>query len=492
MPIDITSEDSLLRQRGSYIGGAFFTSADETLCVLDPATGETLVELPSFGAREAAAAVHAAASALDVQVPAADRRRWLKAIASAHAESREQLAQIITLENGKPIAEARGEVDYAATFYEEAASRLSELDAQTLERTPRNHRWTTHLRPAGVAALITPWNFPLAMLAKKVSGALAAGAPIVAKPAEVTPLSAIALFCILDRLPLPKGMVNLVFGDAPAIGKVFCEDPAVRVISFTGSTAVGKLLSAQAAPHVKRMALELGGNAPFIVFEDADLELAADHLLKNKFRCAGQTCVCTNRVYIQSSVANRFAELLTNRMRKLRVGPGIDPETDLGPLINKAGYRKVHELVTDAMEQGAEVVLGGVETVPPDSGPMFYPPTLLSEVTRDMRCVKEEIFGPVIPLVRFESEEEVVIAANATEYGLAAYLFSMDKPRCDRIVSRLRFGHVAVNSGTGPTAEAPFGGMKQSGIGREGGVEGILEFLEQQTIAAPLDSEENR
>lgn len=486
MPIDINSDDSLLRSCSAYINGAFITSTDKNLSVLDPATGETLLELPTFGAGEATAAVQAASDALERPVPATERHRWLEAIASAHTKFREQLAEIITLENGKPIAEARGEVDYAAAFYREAAFRISELEPRTLTRTPQSHIWTTHLRPAGVAALITPWNFPLAMLAKKVSGALAAGAPIVVKPAELTPLSAIALFHILDTLGLPKGTANLVFGDAPAIGRVFCEHPAVRVISFTGSTAVGKLLSAQAAPYVKRMALELGGNAPFIVFEDADLENAADQLMKNKFRCAGQTCVCTNRVYIQSSVADRFVELLTRRMQDIKVGPGMDPKTQLGPLIGKAGFSKVHELVSDALNHGAEAVLGRGAPPPPGDGPMFYPPTLLDNVTPDMRCVKEEIFGPVIPLVRFESEEEVVIAANATEYGLAAYLFSADKQRCDRVLSRLRFGHVAVNSGAGPTPEAPFGGMKQSGIGREGGIEGILEFTEQQTVATPL------
>jgi succinate-semialdehyde dehydrogenase / glutarate-semialdehyde dehydrogenase len=396
------------------------------------------------------------------------------------------LAQIITAENGKPIAEARGEVDYSAAFYAESARRMSCLEPRVLEQQPKGHQWTVYARPAGVAGLIVPWNFPLAMLAKKAAAALAAGCPIVVKPAEKTPLSSIALFHIFHELGMPAGMVNLVFGDAPAIGKVLCEHPAVRVISFTGSTAVGKLLAAQAAPYVKRMALELGGNAPFIVFDDADLEHAANELITNKFRCSGQTCVCSNRVYVQAGVAADFAKLVAARVGALEVGPGVNPGSQVGPLIDAAGFGKVRELVEDALARGATAITGGAAPVPADGTGLFYPPTVLDGVTGQARCLKEELFGPVVPLVRFATEQELVQAANDTEYGLAAYVFTKDMDRAGRVIAQLRFGHVGLNSGTGPSPEAPFGGMKQSGLGREGGDEGILEYVELQTVPTPL------
>jgi succinate-semialdehyde dehydrogenase/glutarate-semialdehyde dehydrogenase len=333
--------------------------------------------------------------------------------------------------------------------------------------------------------LIVPWNFPLAMLAKKAAGALAAGCPFVVKPSEKTPLSSVALFHIFHDLDLPQGMVNMVFGNAPAIGKLLCEHPAVRVISFTGSTAVGKLLSAQAAPHIKRMALELGGNAPFIVFEDAELEQAADELMANKFRCSGQTCVCSNRVYVHHSVAPAFAKLVGARMGALEVGPGANPSTQVGPLIDRGGFDKVRELVADALQQGACAITGGVAAVPAEGAGLFYPPTLLDRVRNSARCLREEVFGPVVPMARFNTDQEVVSAANDTEYGLAAYVFTKDTERAGRIIEQLRFGHVGLNTGTGPSPEAPFGGMKQSGLGREGGDEGILEYVELQTVPTP-------
>jgi succinate-semialdehyde dehydrogenase/glutarate-semialdehyde dehydrogenase len=280
-------------------------------------------------------------------------------------------------------------------------------------------------------------------------------------------------------------MVNMVFGDASAIGKLLCEHPAVRVISFTGSTAVGKLLSAQAAPHIKRMALELGGNAPFIVFQDAELEHAADELMANKFRCSGQTCVCSNRVYVHHRVAPAFAKLVAERMGALGVGPGVDPSTKVGPLIDRGGFDKVRELVADALQQGASAITGGVAAVPPEGAGLFYPPTLLDSVPNSARCLKEEVFGPVVPMARFDTDQEAVSAANDTEYGLAAYVFTKDTERAGRIIEQLRFGHVGLNTGTGPSPEAPFGGMKQSGLGREGGDEGILEYVELQTVPTP-------
>ncbi|MGK0358396.1 MAG: succinate-semialdehyde dehydrogenase/glutarate-semialdehyde dehydrogenase [Bradymonadia bacterium] len=487
MSIELNAEYPLLSQVGGYLDGRFFTPEGAAFDVRNPATGEVIAGLTSCGAAETDAAIEAADRALmRGEVAQSERIGWLEAIAAAHTENREQLARIITLENGKPLAEALGEVDYAAAFYREAVLQIGALQPEVLERTPKAHRWTTHRRPAGVIGVITPWNFPLAMLAKKVAGALAAGAPMVIKPAEATPLSCIALFRMLHDVGVPPGMANLVFGDAPAIGERLCAHPAVRVISFTGSTRVGKLLSAQAAPYVKRMALELGGNAPYLVFADADLDHAADQLLPNKFRCSGQTCVCTNRVYVHASVADAFVERMRTRMAALQVGSGFDAATKIGPLIDRGGFAKVKRLVEDAISKGARVVIGGAPDVPPEDGAMFYPATLLDGVTAEMNCVREETFGPVLPIVRFETEDEAVRAANDTDYGLAAYFFTADAARCERVAAQLRFGHVGVNSGTGPTPEAPFGGMKQSGLGREGGAEGLLEFVELQTTAAPL------
>jgi succinate-semialdehyde dehydrogenase/glutarate-semialdehyde dehydrogenase len=480
------SEMPLLKNLSGYVGGEFLSVTDTPIAVTDPANGQVLVRVPSFGESETTRAVECAEVALATPTTLAQRRGWLERVAAAHAEHREQLAQIITAENGKPIAEARGEVDYAAGFYAESARRIDCLAPRVLETTPKNHTWTVFARPAGVAGLIVPWNFPLAMLAKKASAALAAGTSIVVKPAEKTPLSSIALFHIFQQLALPSGMVNLVFGDAPQIGRVLCEHPAVRVISFTGSTAVGKLLSVQAAPHIKKMALELGGNAPFIVFEDADVEQAAEQLMSNKFRCSGQTCVCSNRVYVQSSIAHSFSQAVVAKVAALRVGPGKDESSQVGPLIDPAGFGKVRELVQDALEGGATAAVGGVADLPQEGAGLFYPPTVLDGVSESSRCLKDEVFGPIVPIVHFETEDDVVRAANDTEYGLAAYVFTKDTARAQRTIERLRFGHVGLNTGTGPTPEAPFGGMKQSGLGREGGDEGLLEYVELQSVPTPL------
>ncbi|MEN9581135.1 MAG: hypothetical protein RJA70_4144 [Pseudomonadota bacterium] len=476
----------LLSTLSGYVAGAFLPPVALTFAVHDPATGLQLAELPSFGRAATEQAVAAAAACLLTPTTIDERRGWLLQLAAAHQEHRETLAQIITAENGKTLREARAEVDYAASFYAAAARSIACVEPRVIATQVKNYSWTVHARPAGVAALIVPWNFPLAMLAKKAAAALAAGAPFVAKPSEKTPLSAVALFHLLHPLGLPGGMANLVFGDAPAIGQVLCEHPAVRVISFTGSTAVGKRLAAQAAPHLKRLALELGGNAPLIVFEDADLERAANQLITNKFRCSGQTCVSTNRVYVQASVAERFAQLVASRMAALNQGPGCDAKSDLGPLIDRAGFAKVRGLVSDALERGARLVVGTLPDGEGGPGALFYPPTLLDNLAADSSCLREEVFGPVIPLLPFTTEDEVVQTANNTEHGLAAYVFTSDSTRAERVIARLQFGHVGLNSAIGPVAEAPFGGMKQSGYGREGGEEGILEFIELQTLATPL------
>ena len=454
-----------------------------TFQVHNPATGEVLATLPAHGRTETVAAVACAAQALAAECPAAQRRAWLAEIAATLVRERDELARTITGEQGKPLAEARAEVDYAAGFFQFFASQLAALAPRQLPGLIGGAAWTIEQRPAGVVALITPWNFPLAMLAKKLAAALAAGCTMVAKPSELTPLSAIALGRILERVGVPPGRFNLVHGPAGPIGQVFCEHPAVRVISFTGSTRTGQWLLAAAAPQVKRLALELGGNAPFLVFADADLDGAAAALVANKFRCAGQTCVCANRIYVAHVVAERFTALVDKRVRELKVGNGSEPGVQLGPLIDRAGFDKVRQHCADALARGARLVSGRLPDPPVTAWGNFFPPVVLAGVTQDMAVVREETFGPVVPLAEFTTEAEVLAAANGTPYGLAAYVFTRDPALAERCARGLQFGHVALNSGTGPTPEAPFGGMKMSGFGREGGVEGLLEYCEVQTVA---------
>lgn len=473
---------ALLAQLRGYWDGRFQApTTAQRFSVVDPATGAELARVPRMGAVEADEALASAARALETPPSLAERARVLTGIAESLVAHRDALAAIITAENGKPLAEAAGEVDYAAGFFRDALQHLDALRPETLAARPRGLTWQVHRRPAGVAALITPWNFPIAMLAKKLAGALAAGCPCVVKPAELTPLSCIALFSLLDALQLAPGQVNLVFGDAPAIGQALCAHPAVRVVSFTGSTAVGKLLAAQCAPHVKRLSLELGGNAPFLVFDDADLELAADALMANKFRCGGQTCVCANRVLVARPALPAFSEALQRRMRAIRVGHGAAAGTQVGPLINQAAVDKVRRHVEDAVARGAERWVGGVAEGPIEAP--FYPPTLLTGVAAGMLCLQEETFGPVVALSAFDDEAEAVRLADDTTYGLAAYVFTADPERAERVARRLHFGHVGINTGSGPTPEAPFGGFRESGLGREGGLEGVMEYVELQTLA---------
>ncbi|MFT6144849.1 MAG: succinate-semialdehyde dehydrogenase/glutarate-semialdehyde dehydrogenase [Myxococcota bacterium] len=473
----------LLPTLAGYWDGAFRPLATlPTFDVVDPATTSTLASLPTYSTDHASLAVDAAAGAL-AQPPSLEQRgKWLLAVERALLDNLTELAQIITAENGKPIAESQGEVRYSAGFFADAANQLTHLDSRDLPITAKGHRWRLHHRPAGVAGLITPWNFPMGMLAKKLSGAIAAGCPTVIKPSELTPLSCIAWFTLLHDLDLPKGFVNLVFGDAPAIGQVLCERMEVRVISFTGSTGVGRLLATQSAPNLKRMSLELGGNAPYVVFDDADLDHAVGHLMANKFRNAGQTCVCANRILVQDAAYDAFIRRASDRVRALVVGPGADLNTDVGPLIDERARIKVASMVTDAVAHGAVIAVGGNSA--PGEG-AFFEPTLLTGVTASMRCSQEELFGPVVAIERFVDEEAGILRANDTEYGLAAYVFSTDVDRLERVAARLHFGHVGLNTGTGPTPEVPFGGMQQSGLGREGGLEGILEYIELQTCPTP-------
>jgi succinate-semialdehyde dehydrogenase/glutarate-semialdehyde dehydrogenase len=473
-----------LRAIGGYVGGEWVQAASgATMPVRDPATGEILADVPDMGETDAEAAVQAAAEMLHATPSLATRESWLTAIADRLEAEADALGAIITREQGKPLREGEAEVRYAAGFYRYAAEHVAELAPRALPERERGCRWIVYSRPAGVVGLITPWNFPLAMHAKKFSAALAAGCPSISKPDEHTPLSLIAFWRLLAEVGLPPGMANLVIGQPAPIGRVLCTHPAVRALSFTGSTDVGRILRQQAAPHIKALTLELGGNAPFLVMDDAELEAAADALLANKFRAGGQTCVCTNRVLVHQSAVPRFVALTAERMRALRVGTGTAPDVDIGPLIHRAAWDKVRGHVQDALDHGARRVLGETPPRPDHDWGAWFPPTLLTGVTPAMRLFQEETFGPVVAVGAFDTDEEALHLANATPYGLAAYLFTTHAARADRFIERLRFGHVGLNTATGPAPHAPFGGRKDSGLGREGGTEGLREFIETQVVA---------
>lgn len=481
-------ESPLLRHLKGYIGGQWAASGDQTFDVYNPATGKVIAAVPSMPAEDVHAAIEAGRSALRLTEPytTEERRSWLEAIRDALLANQKEVGRILCMEHGKPLNEAQGEVEYAAGFFDYYSKHMDALKPHQLEETPRNCSWTVHYRPVGVTALITPWNFPIGMIAKKLAAALAAGCPSVIKPASETPLTMIALFSLLDeQVTLPKGMVNLVMGKASVIGKILCEHPEVPMISFTGSTEVGRKLLIDSAEHIKKLALELGGNAPYIVFDDADLDLAVDNLIANKFRGGGQTCVCANRIFVQKNALDAFSQKLAERVNRMTVGDGINGDVDVGPLINQSGFDKVREHLEDALKNGATHVAGATpDQLPTDA--LFFPPTVVSGVTSSMACFREETFGPLVPLVAFETEEEVIAAGNDTEFGLASYVFTRDEARAMRVAGGLRFGHCGWNTGTGPAPEAPFGGMKASGIGREGGLEGLFEFIEPQTVPRGL------
>lgn len=477
-------DSPLLTHAKGYIGGHWVDArTGERLAVTNPATGEHLADVPNMGEQETLEAICAGVESLRSLSSPDDRRKWLNAIFQALMDHKQELARIITLEHGKPLKESVVEVEYAAGFFSFFADQLQHIEPHRLPGNIRGCRWTVYHRPAGVAGLIVPWNFPLAMLAKKLAPAIAAGCSVVAKPAKLTPLSSIACWALMDRVGIPAGVLNLVVGQAGPIGHALCVHPDVRVVSFTGSTEVGKLLIQETADHVKRLALELGGNAPFIVFEDADIGRSADALVSNKFRSAGQTCVCTNRVYVHKAIEVPFIEAVAQRTRKLKVGNGMEPDTDIGPLINREGFDKVAEHVKDALAGGATRLVGDDPPRPAQDWGCFYPPTVLANVPPEALVCRDETFGPLIAICTFQDEAEVLEAANNTPYGLAAYVCTRDMSRIERFVPQLKFGHVGINCGTGPTPEAPFGGMKQSGFGREGGLEGLLEFCEPQTVA---------
>lgn len=474
----------LLTHMQGYLNGQWVGAASgRTMAVINPATGEKLADVPDMGARETAGAIEAADQALNNAVSIQTRRSWLRDIGDALLGHKDELGRIITLEQGKPRGEGTAEVEYTAGFFHFFADKLDHLKDKVLPGQERGCRWMVRHAPAGVACLITPWNYPPGTLAKKLAAALGAGCAVVAKPAELTPLSTMALVTIIERVGLDPGRFNVVLGQPEPIGQVFCSHPAVRVVSFTGSTRVGRQLIGQTAPHVKKLAMELGGNAPFIVFDDADLETAVDALMASKFRAGGQTCVCANRVYVHREVADRFLEMLAPKIASLIVGNGMDEKTDVGPLINREAWRKVDRHVRDALDKGAKRLVGETPPHADHDWGAFYPPTLLAGVTSEMLLSREETFGPVVGVCTFNDEEQVIHAANDTPYGLAAYVCTTDDHRAERVTRRLRFGLIGVNTGTGPSPHAPFGGMKQSGFGREGGVDGLMEFCDTQTVA---------
>ena len=467
----------LLRSNG-YIDGRW-EAADSgaTLVVTDLANGDRLGEVPLMGAAETARAIAAAEAALPAwrgrtaKDRAAILRRWFDLIVT-HADD---LARMITAECGKPLAEAMGEVGYGASFVEWFAEEAKRAYGETIPGVVGDKRLITIKQPIGVCAAITPWNFPLAMITRKVAPAIAAGCTVVVKPAEQTPLTALALAKLAHLAELPPGVFNVVTGDPVAIGSVMTASPAVRHLSFTGSTEVGRLLMAQSAPTIKKLALELGGNAPFIVFDDADVDAAVEGALIAKYRNTGQTCVCANRFLVQSGVYEAFAQKLAARVAMLQVGPGSEPGVVQGPLIDTAGLEKVEAHLADATAKGARILTGGRRHA---RGGTFFEPTVLAGVTTAMRVAREETFGPVAPLFRFDTEAQAVEMANATEFGLAAYFYSRDIGRCFRVAEALEYGMVGVNTGLISNEVAPFGGVKQSGIGREGSKYGLEEYLE--------------
>ncbi len=478
-PLAALADPSLLKTE-ALIGGEWVAANDTSarFAVTDPATGAELAQVANCGAVEAAAAISAAERAWPLwraktaKERAAVLQRWF-ALLMQHADD---LARLMTAEQGKPLAEARGEVAYAASFVEWFAEEGKRVYGETIPATDAGKRILVLKQPIGVCAAITPWNFPIAMITRKVAPALAAGCPVVIKPAEQTPLTALAAAELAQRAGMPAGVLNILPSDATRsveIGAVLCSSDVVRHLSFTGSTEVGRILMRQCAGTVKKLSLELGGNAPFIVFDDADLDSAVEGALASKYRNAGQTCVCANRLYVQAGVHDAFVEKLAARVAAMKVGNGFEPGVLIGPLIDEAAMAKVQEHVADALARGARVVTGGA----PQDG-RFFTPTVLAGVTPEMRCAKEETFGPVAPVFRFETEAEAIALANATEFGLASYFYSRDIGRIFRVAEALESGMVGINTGIISAAEVPFGGVKQSGLGREGARQGLEEYLE--------------
>ncbi len=467
-------DPSLLRQQ-CYIDGRW-VDAERHIDVTNPATGERVGQVPVLGADETRQAIEAANRALPAwrsrtaKERSALLRKWFELLLA----NQDDLARIMTAEQGKPFAEARGEIGYAASFIEWFAEEGKRVYGETIPAPVSNQRIVVTKEPVGVCAAITPWNFPAAMITRKAGPALAAGCTMVVKPASQTPLTALALVALAERAGIPAGVLSVVTGSASAIGGELSSNPLVRKLTFTGSTEVGRTLMAQTASTVKKVSMELGGNAPFIVFDDADLDAAVEGAIVSKYRNAGQTCVCANRLYVHSKVYDAFAQKLVAAVSALKVGDGMDDGVRIGPLIDDKAVLKVEEHITDAISKGARVLHGGKRHA---LGQSFFEPTVLADVKPDMLVAREETFGPLAPLFRFETEDEVVAMANDTEFGLASYFYARDLGRVWRVSERLEYGMVGVNTGLISNEVAPFGGVKQSGVGREGSHYGIEDYL---------------
>ena len=479
-PLALLKDPTLLKTDGLVNGQ--WVAGSSRFDVHDPATGQKLADVANLHAQDAEAAIAAANAAWPAWRAKTGKERhaillkWFNLLMG----NQEDLGRIMTAEQGKPFAEAKGEVAYGASFVEWFAEEAKRTNGETLPQFDNNRRLMVLRQPIGVCAAITPWNFPLAMITRKVAPALAAGCPVVIKPAELTPLTALAAAELAVRAGIPAGVLNLLTADSDnsiAIGKVFCASDVVRHISFTGSTEVGRILMAQSAPTIKKLALELGGNAPFIVFDDADIDSAVEGAMASKYRNAGQTCVCANRIYVQDGVYDRFVEKFAAKVNALKVGNGFEDGVAQGPLIEDAAVQKVQRHVADAVAKGGKVLAGGQPL-----GGQFFQPTVVSEATADMLCAREETFGPFAPVFRFKTEQEAVDAANNTEFGLASYFYSRDVGRIFRVAEALEYGMVGINAGVIATEHVPFGGVKQSGLGREGSRHGMDEYLEMKYL----------
>jgi succinate-semialdehyde dehydrogenase/glutarate-semialdehyde dehydrogenase len=475
------TDPSLWKERGFIAGSWAAADSGATTGIRNPATGELLGAVPHMGAAETRRAIEAAHAAMPAwaKKTAGERARIMRRWFDLMLANVDDLAVIMTAEQGKPLAESKGEIAYAASFIEWFAEESKRVYGDIIPGHQADKRIMVLRQPIGVVAAITPWNFPAAMITRKAGPAIAAGCPIVVKPAPQTPFSALAMAELAHRAGIPAGVFNVVTGDAVAIGGEFTGNDKVRKLSFTGSTPVGKLLMSQCAGTVKKVALELGGNAPFLVLDDADLDAAVTGAIQSKYRNTGQTCVCANRFIVQSKVYDAFTEKLTQAVKKLRVGDGLQGETDQGPLIDAKALAKVEAHIADAKAKGAMIATGGQRHA---LGGTFYEPTVLTRVTPQMMLAREETFGPVAPLFRVDTDEEAVKLANDTEFGLAAYVYTRDLARSWRVTEALEYGIVGLNTGLISTEVAPFGGVKESGIGREGSRYGILEFTELKYI----------
>lgn len=480
-------KDPSLFKEEAFINGGWVKTAN-TFAVTNPATGEEIAQVSNLEPKDAELAIQAAESAFQewksktAKERASVMRKWFDLV----IQNTQDLATLMTLEQGKPLVEAAGEVAYGASFIEWFAEEAKRVAGSIPSTTWSDKRLIVMKQPIGVCVAITPWNFPIAMITRKIAPAMAAGCTIVIKPAELTPLSALALAELAQRAGVPAGVVNILTADADqsiAIGKTLCASPVVRHLSFTGSTEVGRILMAQCAPTVKKLALELGGHAPFIVFEDADIDAAVSGAMASKYRNSGQTCVCANRFYVHKNVLDQFVEKFAKAIQVIKVGNGMEAGTTQGPLIEQAALEKVEKHVADALSKGAKLISGGKRS---SLGGTFYEPTILSNVTNDMLITYEETFGPVAPIIAFESDEEAIRLANNSQFGLASYFYSRDIGRIWKAAEALEYGIVGVNSGIISNEVGPFGGVKQSGLGREGSIYGMDEYLELKYVCLGL------